>query len=158
MSTEALVSFKVWQDDLAHTHCGSNIDKSDFYLLREHLNAIKSLSNNDDEIISQLDNGAGESNTQQTWLYKKKKKMVDILNDTSTVTILSSVDEFDKTAKQEQGIQRELFGFYNEHQIPTNIYEITRLVGSQRPQLYRLPKINKHNTPLRPILFMISTA
>ena len=45
-------------------------------------------------------------------------KMADILNNTTKFKIFGSVDDFDKTALEEQWIKRELFGFYNEHLIP----------------------------------------
>ena len=49
--------------------------------------------------------------------------IADILNDTSKFLHLGGVDEFDKTAIQEQRIQRLLFGFCKDNLIPKNIYE-----------------------------------
>ena len=127
MSTEALVVFKAQMIGLAQSYCGSNIDKSDFYLHREYLKAVKSLRNNDNIIISKPDQGA-----RVVILNKHDyiNKMGDIINDTSKFTILGSVDKFDKTAIQEQCILHELFGFYKEHLLPKNIYEKICSVGS----------------------------
>ena len=42
--------------------------------------------------------------------------------------------------------------------LATEIYDRIRPTGSQRPQMYGLPKIHKPNVPLRPILSMIGSA
>ena len=66
--------------------------------------------------------------------------MADIFDNTTNFDILDSVDDFDKTTLEEQRIQCELLGFYNEHLISQKIYLIILPVGSQRPRLYGLPK------------------
>ena len=73
--------------------------------------------------------------------------MKDILNDTTKFKTLGNVDEFDKTTIQEQHIQCELLGFYNEHLIPKKIYEKIYPDGSQRPQLWTPPKFTNKITP-----------
>ena len=72
--------------------------------------------------------------------------------------ILARVDEFDKTAIEEQQIQHELLEYYKNHLIPKEVYEKIRPVGYQRPRLYGLPKTHNLDTLLRPILSMISSA
>ena len=56
--------------------------------------------------------------------------MDDIQNDTSGVTYLRSVDEFDKTTIQEQRIP---LGFNKDNRIPKSIYEKILPIGYQRP-------------------------
>ena len=143
MSTETFVAFIAWLVDFAHSHCGSNINKSDFYLLHEHLNAVKYLCNKN-IIISKPEKAA-----RVVILNKQDyiNKIADILNDTIKFTILGSVDDFDKTAIQEQGIQCELLRFYNEHLIPKMIYKKIHPIGSQTLQLCGLPKIHKPDIP-----------
>ena len=48
--------------------------------------------------------------------------MAEILEDTTKIKILASVDEFDKTAVEEQRIQ-ELLEYYKNHQIPKKIFK-----------------------------------
>ena len=75
--------------------------------------------------------------------------MADILDDTTKFKTLDNVRECNKTAVQEQRLQRELLWFYNEQLI---------LRESQRPRLYELTKIHKQNILFRPILFMVCFA
>ena len=42
--------------------------------------------------------------------------------------------------------------------LPTGVYEVIRLTGSQRPRMYGLPKIHKKDVPFRPILSMTGSA
>ena len=83
------MAFKMWLVNLAHMYCGSKIDKSDFYLHHEHLNAVKSLHNNN-IIISKPNKGAG------VIIHDKQdynNKMVDIIKDTTKFKILGSVQD-----------------------------------------------------------------
>ena len=132
-STDALVASKARLVNFAHTYSESNINKSDFYLHCEHLNAFKSMQNNDNMIIFKLD-----KDTKVVILNKQyyNNKTADILNNTTKIKIL-----------EEQRIQHKLLGFYNEHIIPKKIYETIHPARSQRPQLYGLPKIHKQNIP-----------
>ena len=103
-STDALVAFNARLVDFAHTYCGSFINKSNFYLHCEHPNAVKSLQNNDNIIISKLDKGTGVVilNKQDY-----NNKIADILNNTTKFKLLGSVDDFDETTLEEQYIQSE---------------------------------------------------
>ena len=109
------------------------------------------MQNNNNIVISKSDKG-----TIVVILNKQdyNNKITDILNNATKFKILGSVHEFDNTAQKEQC---KLFWFYNEHLITKKIYEIICRVRSQRPWLYGLPKIHKHNIPLRPVLSMVSS-
>ena len=50
-------------------------------------------------------------------------KIVDILKDTTKFKILGSVDEFDKTAIEEQRLECQLLGYYKKHLIPKKNYK-----------------------------------
>ena len=78
ISTDALMPFNAWLINLAHIYCGSNIDKFNFCLYCENLNALKSLCNNNIIIISKPDKKVGV-----VILDKDYNKMVDILKDTT---------------------------------------------------------------------------
>ena len=98
-STDALIAFKSRLVDLAHMYCGSTIDKSDFYLHHEHQNAVKSLRNNNNIIISKPEKGAGVEILDKEYY---NDKMADILKDTTKFKIIGSVDEFKKTSTEEE--------------------------------------------------------
>ncbi len=58
-SIDGFITLKACLADLAHVDSGSNIDKSDFYLHHQHLNAGKSLCNNTAFVKSKPDNESG---------------------------------------------------------------------------------------------------
>ena len=127
-------------------YCGLTIDKSDFYLNREHLNVVKSLHNYNIIIISKLDKSAVVVILNKDY----DNKMADILRDTTKLKIFDNVDEFDKIAIEEKRIRKLLEYLQNLH--------IPKKIRSQRPRLYGLPEIHKIETPLKPILSMVGSA
>ena len=54
-SKEGLCALKVKLTDLVHSFCGTPIDMSNFYMHRECFEAIKSLPNNTDIVITKAD-------------------------------------------------------------------------------------------------------
>ena len=86
------------------------------------------------------------------------KKMEAILQNKEKFAKLGDVETQDKTAKLERKIQKRLLELVNSKVLATEIYDRIRPTGSQRPQMYGLPKIHKPNVPLRPILSMIGLA
>ena len=141
--------------DLAYAYSGSPIDHSDFLLHREHFQALKSLRANNDIFITKPDKGSGV-----VILNKKDyiNKMEVILHDKEKFAKLGDVETHDKTAKLERKLQKRLLELVNSKMLATEIYDRIRPTGSQRPQMYGLPKIHKPNVPLRPILSMIGSA
>ena len=81
-----------------------------------------------------------------------------ILQDNSKFENLGPSSEFDNTAKIEAHIQRRLLQLKKEGLLPSMIYSRIRPTGSQRPQMYGLPKIHKQDVPLRSILSMTGSA
>ena len=92
------MAFKARLVNLAHVYFGSTIDKSNFYLHYELLNAVKSLHNNDN-IVSKLGKRVGVEILDKE---DYNNKMANILKDTTKFKILGSIDEFDKTTIKEQ--------------------------------------------------------
>ena len=86
------------------------------------------------------------------------KKMEAILHDKEKFAKFGDVETQDKTAKLERKIQKRLLELVNSKVLATEIYDRIRPTGSQRPQMYGLPKIHKPNVRLRPILSMIGSA
>ena len=63
----------------------------------------------------------------------------------------------DPTKTQEAKLTRELKGLERTGEIPNELYNKIRPVGSKPPRLYGLPKIHKANVPLRPIVACINS-
>ena len=141
--------------DLAYAYSGSPIDHSDFLLHREHFQALKSLRSNNDIFITKPDKGSGV-----VILNKKDyiQKMENILLDKEKFEKLGDVETQDKTAKLEQKLQKRLLELVNSKVLTNEVYDRIRPTGSQRPQMYGLPKIHKPNVQLRPILSMVGSA
>ena len=93
-STDELMALKARLTDLTHMYCGSNIDKSNFYLHRQHINVVKSLRNNDYIVISNPDKGSTVVILSRCDYFNK---ITNILNNSSKFTRQGMVDEFDKT-------------------------------------------------------------
>ena len=84
--------------------------------------------------------------------------MENILLDKEKFEKLGDVETQDKTAKLERKLQKRLLELVNSKVLTNEVYDRIRPTGSQRPQMYGLPKIHKPNVPLRPILSMIGSA
>ena len=85
-------------------------------------------------------------------------KMMDILGDGSKFLKLGPVSEFDRTAMIEDDLRTYLKDLRDGHEISEHIFDRISPTGSQRPQMYGLPKIPKTGEPLRPILSMCGSA
>ena len=155
VSDNELSSLKARLSDLAHAYCGTPIDLTDFRMHREHFQAIKSLRNNKDILITKPDKGSGVVILNQKDYITK---MGDVLNDNSKFEKLGDVEQFDKTARLEQKLQKRLLELVNKKQLARGIYDRIRPTGSQRPRMYGLPKTHKQSIPLRPILSMVGSA
>ena len=109
--------------DLSYAYSGSPIDHSDFLLLREHFQALKSLRANNDIFITKPDKGSGV-----VILNKKDyiKKMEAILHDKEKFAKLGDVETQDKTAKLERKIQKRLLELVNSKVLATEIYDRIR--------------------------------
>ena len=83
--------------------------------------------------------------------------MENILLDKEKFEKLGDVETQDKTAKLERKLQKRLLELVNSKVLTNEVYDRIRPTGSQRPQMYGLPKIHKPNVPLRPILSMIGS-
>ena len=141
--------------DLAYAYSGSPIDHSDFILHREHFQALKSLWSNNDIFITKPDKGSGVVILNKKGLHQKMGK---ILLDKEKFEKLDDVETQDKAAKLERKLQKRLLELVNSKVLTNEVYDRIIPTGSQRPQMYGLPKIHKPNVPLRPTLSMIGSA
>ena len=131
--------------DLAYAYSGSPIDHSDFLLHREHFQALKSLRANNDIFITKPYKGSGV-----VILNKKDyiNKMEVILHDKEKFAKFGDVEIHDKTAKLERKLQKRLLELVNSKMLATEIYDRIRPMGSQRPQMYGLPKYTSRTSHL----------
>ena len=86
------------------------------------------------------------------------KKMKAFLHDKEKFAKLGDVETRGKTAKLEPKIKKRLLELVNSKVLATEIYDRIRVMGSQQPQMYGLPKKHKPYVQLRPILSMIGSA
>ena len=84
--------------------------------------------------------------------------MGSILEDKTKFLNMSGVHLHDNTAKNEQKLQKRLLDLANQNILARDVYDRVRPTGSQRPRMYGLPKTQKEDIPLRPILSMIGSS
>ena len=86
------------------------------------------------------------------------EKMNNILRDETKFEYVGPVLTCDNTAGIESRLQKRLLELFKTKLLPEHVYRTIRPTGSQRPQMYGLPKTHKPNVPLRPILSVIGSA
>ena len=119
---------------------------------REHYKSLRLLRNNHDLIIIRPDKGSG------TVILNKSdyiSKMNDVLKDTTKFTKIGPAEMNDRTPRIESDFQKYLKKMKDKELLSSEIADVIRPVGSQRPRMYGLPKIHKENVPMRPILCTI---
>ena len=84
--------------------------------------------------------------------------MNKILDDQSKFKRLGPVSSNDSTASIESSLKKRLLDLVKADLMSKWIYCAKRPTGSQRPQMYGLPKSHKEGTPLRPILSMTGSS
>ena len=154
-SSEQFSALKARLSDLAHAFCGDPIDIGDFLILKDCIQATRSLRCNENIHVTKPDKSSGVVIMNKSDYISK---MNFILQDNSKFENLGPSSEFDNTAKIEAHIQRRLLQLKKEGLLPSNIYSRIRPTGSQPPRMYGLPKIHKQDVPLRPILSMTGSA
>ena len=85
-------------------------------------------------------------------------KMNEIFDDQSIFKRLGAVSGSDNTASIESRLQKRLLDLVKADLMPKWIYDAIRPTGSQRPQMYGLPKTHKEGSPLCPILSMTGSS
>ena len=123
-----------------------------FPLSKEELNSIKELKRNNNIVISRPDKGNGVVILNRE---DYVKKMNVILTD-SKFEALGDADTNDRTLQQERALQAFLLRACKAGDLPRDIYNRIRPVGTTRPRMYGVPKIHKPEVPLRPILSMVN--
>ena len=136
-SSEQFSALKARLSDLAHAYCGNPINIGDFLILKECVQATRSLGCNENIHITKPDKGSGVVIMNKIDYISK---MDFILQDNSKFENLGPSSEFDNTVKIEAHIQRRLLQLKKEDLLPSKIYSRIRPTGSQRPRMYGLPK------------------
>ena len=126
------------------------VDSHRFLWQKMHFESVKQLKMNPDIILTKPDKGAGVVILNRADYIGK---MNAILKDTDKFLKLGDLS-FDDTQKLENKLQKRFLESFRRIFISKEVYEFIRLVGSQRPRMYGLPKIHKPGILLRPILSM----
>ena len=154
-SSEQFSALKVRLSDLAHAYCGNSIDIDDFLILKECIQATRSLRRIKNIHVTKPDKGSGVVIMNKSDFILK---MNFILQNNSNFENFGPSSEFDNTAKIEAHIQRPLLQLKKEGLLQSNIYSRIRPTGSKRPHMYGLPKIYKQDLSFRPVLSMTGSA
>ena len=128
-------------------------DKTGLHLNKQHMQAIKSLKQREEIIISRPDKGEGVVVMDRM---QYQAKMSEILEDTSKFQCIGDAELFDKTLQQERALQAYLLRGKKGNKIRKDVYDRIRPVGATCPVMYGVPKIHKPGNPLRTILSMIN--
>ena len=105
LSSEQFSALKARLSDLAHAYCGNPIDIGDFLILKECIQATRSLRYNENINVTKPDKGSGVVIMNKIDYISK---LDFILQDISKFENLGPSSEFDNTAKIEAHIQRRL--------------------------------------------------
>ena len=154
-SSEQFSALKARLSKLADAYCGNPIDIGDFLILKECIQATRSLRCNENIHVTKPDKGSGVVIMNKSDYISK---MDFVLQDNSKFKNLGLSSEFDNTAKIEAHIQRRLLQLKKEGLLPSKIYSRLQPIGSQRLPMYGFSKIHKQDVPLRPMLSMTGLA
>ena len=103
-SKEGLCALKAKLTDLAHSFCGTPIDMLNFFMDSECFEAIKSLRNNADIVITKAD----KSNTVAILNKIDYLTKMNVILNSLKFQEIGPVDTHDNTARIEGSIQRRL--------------------------------------------------
>ena len=150
-----LKELKAKLHDITYAYAGSTADKHDLPLLKRHLDAIRSLRNNQEILITKPDKGTGTVVIDRSSYFERIKN--EILGDTSKFKHLGTVDIMAQSKSAENVIRVEIKRLFDNKLLSKEEREDIQPIGSQIPRLYGLPKIHKKDNPYRPILSMVNS-
>ena len=116
----------------AHAYCGSPVDIEDFLILKECIQATRSLRCNENIHMTKRDK---DSNVVITNKSDCVSKMHFILQDSFKFENLGPTFETENTAKIEAHVQRQLLQLKTEGLLPFKIYNRIRATCLQRPRM-----------------------
>ena len=82
--------------------------------------------------------------------------MSTISEDEEKFQWIGDADTYGRTIQQERALQTFLLRAKTAGHITSEVYNRIRPVGTTRPRMYGLPRLNKDGVPLWPILSMIN--
>ena len=138
---------------MASQYAQEKVDRTGFPLRTEHFEAIHQLKRDKELVITRPDKGNGVVLLRRD---DYTEKMLAILSQQDKFLRLGDVAENDNTVLQERALQAFLLRAVKRKDLPMDVYNRIRPVGSSRPRMYGLPKIHKEGAPLRPILSMVN--
>ena len=145
-SFEQFSALKARLSDLAHAYCGKPVDIGNFPIVKEYIQAGKSLRCNENIHIITPDKESGVAIINKS---NNISKMHFILQDSSKFENFGPSSKTDNTAKN---------GYFNSRKWPSSIQNFQQIqpTGFQRSQMCGL-KIHKKDAPLCPILSITSS-
>ena len=154
-SFEQVLALKARFSDLAHAYCGNPVDIGNFLILKECIQASRSIRCNENIYVTKPDKGSGVVIMNKSDYILK---IHFIFQDSSKFENLGPSSETDNTAKIEAYIQRRLLQLKKKGLLPFKLYSRIEPTSSKRPRMYGLPKIQKLDVLLRPTLSMTGSA
>ena len=118
-SSEQFSALKARLSDLARAYCGNLIVIGDFLILKECIQATRSLRCNENIHVTKPDKGSGVVIMNKIDYISK---MDFILKDNSKLENLGPSSKFDNAAKIETHIQRRLLQLKKEGLLPSKMY------------------------------------
>ena len=154
VSTEKLKECKATMAGMAQKYTNMKIDRTGFSLEQRHLKAINNLKKKKNIIITRPDKGNGV-----VILDRKDyiEKMNPILSDKKKFERIGEAEKHDRTLLEERALQAFLLKAKKNKDLPDEVYNEIRPVGTARPRMYGVPKLHKDGVPLRPILSMVNS-
>ena len=152
VSETKLKALKAKLHDFTYAYSGSTIDRHDVPLLKNHFEAVRSLKNNANILITKPDKGTGTVVIDRNSYFSRIE--TEILADANKFEKLGPVDIMSASKKAENQIRDELKRLFDGGWLSEEQRKDIQPIGSQLPRLYGLPKIHKTNCPFRPILSM----
>ena len=118
-SKESHSALKAKLTDLAHSFCGTPIDMTNFTMHRKCFQAIKSLRNNSDIIITK----ANKSNAVVILDKSDYSTKMNVILDLQKFQKIGPVTKNDNTAGIEGSIQLRLLALMKENKLAKSVYE-----------------------------------
>ena len=153
-SNTALKALKARLHDLTYGYAGSVVDRHDVPLLRNHRDAVRSLRDNEQILISKPDKGTGVVVLDRSSYFTRIEN--EILSDGRKFTKIGQADMVLVTKQSEKEIRDKIDQMYKQKLIGIELQKSIKPTGSRIPLLYGLPKVHKPTAPFRPILSMVN--
>ena len=140
---------------LVYNYSKTKLEKSSLLDFSEKRKIIRELKKDNNLIVTKPEKGNGCVLMNKS---EYLEKINDIISDSTKFKLLGKAKELDNIDKVESETIKFLKQLLFKNGIIESLFNLIKPVGSVTPRLYGLPKINKKNIPLMPILSMVNSA